>query len=328
MTGAAAMRRGTQAPDLRPARPDELMTCAAIWRVSINDYIERLNQPAIPDDLRPIAAVFAHLQATDPERFVVATRPVADAPGGERVIGFASAVVRGRLWHLAMLFILPEEQGVGLGRTLLERVLPPAEAGLHLATAIDSAQPVSNALYIRYGMLPRVPVLHLIGELRHPEALPELPAGVSATPFESIAAGPPDGPGQRELSAAVDGIDREVLGYEHPQDHDYLRAGGRRGFLYRDVGGTPLGYGYGSEVGRVGPVAVLRPDLLGPVLGHLLLAVRPRGAYAAWIPGTATDALTTLLAAGLRIDEFPILFCWDRPLIDYTRYLPSSPALP
>lgn len=322
------LRRGTQEPDLRPVRPDELMACAAIWRVSINDYIERLNQPPIPDDLGSVAALHAHLQATDPERFVVATRAVADAPGSARVIGFAAAVVRGPSWFLSMLFLLPEEQGVGLGRSLLERVLPPAGAELHRATAIDSAQPVSNALYVRYGMPPRVPVMHLIGELRHPEAVPALPAGVTATPFESIAAGPPDGPGHRELSAAVAAIDREVLGYEHPQDHRYLRLGGRRGFLYRDSGGSAVGYGYGSEVGRVGPVAVLEPDLLGPVLGHLLGAVRPRGAYAAWVPGTATGALTTLLAAGLRIDQFPMLFCWDRPLVDYTRYVPTSPGLP
>jgi GNAT superfamily N-acetyltransferase len=322
------MRRGTQEPDLRPVRPDELLACAAIWRVSINDYIERLNQPPIPDDLASIAALYAHLQATDPERFVVATRPVEGAPAGERIIGFAAAVVRGPSWFLNMLFILPEEQGVGLGRSLLERVLPPGGSGMHRATAIDSAQPVSNALYVHHGMPPRVPVMHLIGELRHPDALPQLPAGVTATPFESIAAGPPDGPGHGELTAAVAAIAQEILGYEHPQDHRYLRVGGRRGFLYRDRAGTALGYGYGSEVGRVGPVAVLQPGLLGPVLGHLLVAVRPRGAYAAWVPGTATDALTTLLAAGLRIDQFPMLFCWDRPLIDYTRYVPTSPGLP
>ena len=77
----------------------------------------------------------------------------------------------------------------------------------------------------------------------------------------------------------------------------------------------------------MGPVAVLRAELLGPVLGHLLGAVRPRGAYAAWVPGSATDALSTLLAAGLRIDDFPILLCWDRPLVDFTRYLPISPGL-
>jgi GNAT superfamily N-acetyltransferase len=321
------IRRGTQQADLRPARQDELAACAAIWRVSINDYTARLNQAPIPDDLTSILTLYDYLRSSDPERFVVATRPDAAAPGGERVIGFASAVVRGRSWFLSMLFILPEEQGVGLGRTLIERVLPPADAGLCLGTTIDSVQPISTALYSLYGMPPRLPVLHLVGEMRRPETLPALPAGVTATPFEAIAAGPPDGPGHRELTTAVSTIDTELLGYEHPQDHRYLRTTARRGFLYRDADGAVLGYGYGSEVGRVGPVAVLRTELLGPVLGHLLGAVRPRGAYAAWVPGSATGALSTLLAAGLRIDDFPILLCWDRPLVDFTRYLPISPGL-
>ena len=34
-----------------------------------------------------------------------------------------------------------------------------------------------------------------------------------------------------------------------------------------------------------------------------------------------------LLAAGLRLEPFPILMCWDEPVTDYTRYLPISPGL-
>jgi GNAT superfamily N-acetyltransferase len=321
------VRRGTQAADLRPARPDELLACAAIWRVAINDYTARLNEAPIPDDLASIMLLYGHLQATDPERFVVATRPDADVQGGERVIGFASAVVRGPSWLLSMLFVLPEEQGLGLGRALIEAVLPPADAGLALNTAIDSAQPISMALYSKYGMVPRMPVLDIVGELRHPEAFPPLPTDVSATPFESLAAGPPGGAGHESLMAAVAALDLELTGFEHPQDHRFLRTRDRHGFLYRDAAGAVLGYGYGSEVGRVGPIAVRRPDLVAPVLGHLFGAIRARGAYAVWVPGDAADAVTTLLAAGLRIDGFPILFCWDRPLVDYTRYLPISPGL-
>lgn len=321
------VRRGTQAADLRPARTDDLLACAAIWRVSINDYTAHLNQEPIPDDLTSIMLLYAHLQATDPERFIVATRPDADAPGGERVIGFASGVVRGASWLLSMLFVLPEEQGLGLGRALIEAVLPPADAGLALNTAIDSAQPISMALYSKYGMVPRMPVLDFTGEVRRPDAFPPLPAGVAATPFESIAAGPPGGAGHAELTATVGALDRELIGFEHPQDHRYLRTRERHGYLYRDAGGAVLGYGYGSEVGRFGPIAVRQPELIAPVLGHLFGAIRARGAYAVWVPGAATDAVTTLLAAGLRIDGFPILFCWDRPLTDYTRYLPISPGL-
>ena len=84
---------------------------------------------------------------------------------------------------------------------------------------------------------------------------------------------------------------------------------------------------YSSEVGRVGPVAVMDPGLMAPVLGHLLRAVRPRGAFAIWTPGAAGEAVRMLLDAGLRLEPFPILMCWDRPLTDWTRYLPISPGL-
>ena len=39
--------------------------------------------------------------------------------------------------------------------------------------------------------------------------------------------------------------------------------------LFVDGGGRAVGYAYASEAGRVGPVAVLDPDLLAPAIGHL-----------------------------------------------------------
>jgi GNAT superfamily N-acetyltransferase len=321
------VRRGTQAADLRPARPDELPACAAVWRIALNDYLVRLGQPEEPDDLTGVTALYTHLQRTDPDRFVVATRPDTAAPGGERIVAFAAAVVRSAVWYLSMLFVLPEEQGMGLGRSLLVRVLPSRDEDLTLATATDSVQPISNALYARFGIVPRMPLLHLVGSPRRPAALPVLPDGVSATAFESVAAGAADGHGHGQLTDLVNGLDLELAGFEHPQDHRFLRTAGRHGFLYRTADGTVLGYGYTSDVGRIGPVAVRDEALVTPVLGHLMRVARPRGALALWVPGAAGAAVTTLLEAGLRIEDFPLLLCWTRPFADLSRYLPISPGL-
>jgi len=99
------------------------------------------------------------------------------------------------------------------------------------------------------------------------------------------------------------------------------------GFLYHARDGSAVGYGFAGASGRVGPVAVREEGLLGPILGHLLSAVRPRGAFALWVPGTAGEAVVPLLRAGFRIDGFPCLLCWDRPFADFGRYLPMSPGL-
>jgi GNAT superfamily N-acetyltransferase len=332
-TAAGSSRSGV-ALAYRPARPDEVAACEAIWRVSINDYIVPLGQFEIPAVANPAIRLFTHLQATDPERFLVATVP--DGPG-ERAVAFASAVVRERLWYLSMLFVLPEAQGAGIGRELLSRVwpvdrpdaqgAPGAQDGIVRATATDSAQPISNALYALHDMVPRMPLFSLTGLPERPEAFGQLPSGIMPLAFDDIAAGPPGGQGHRLLVDAIDTLDRELLGVAHPLDHRFLRTESRQGWLYRGPDGSPVGYGYTSEAGRLGPIAARDEALLGPILGHLTSVVVPRGAFAVWVGGAAHRAIVPALQAGLRLDPFPVLVCWDRPFADFARYLPISPGL-
>ena len=313
---------------MRPATFADLPTCARIWRESINDYMAPLNLPQVPDDLAAILRLYAHLLSTDPTRFVVAERNRDD---GKPVIdAFVVAVVRDELWFLSMLFVLPRAQGRGLGRRLLAAVLAPRDSGTESsgwhATATDSAQPISNGLYASLGMVPRIPLLRLVGLPARPGAFPALPDGVDVSGFDEIQ-GSGGGLGSSALAAEIAALDRDALGVERPVDHAFLKAEGRRGFLYHDRTGTAVGYGYTSESGRVGPITVTDSALLGPVVGHLLTLVRPRGAFGIWVPGTAGDAVVPLLRSGFRFDGFPVLLCWDRPFADFTRYLPISPGL-
>jgi hypothetical protein len=312
----------------RPVRPDELETCTEIWRESINDYTRRLNQPDLQAETGPLLRLYTHLQATDPERFVVAVQPDGGSSGGgEEIVAFAAALQRERLWFLSMCFVRPRIQAAGVGRRLLAEVGPrPTDAdgdeSTARATATDSAQPISNALYASVGMVPRVPLLNLIGLPERPEAFVALPSGVTPIPFEVLARESHD-----QLAATVDALDRDSLGVAHPIDHAYLRAESRRGWLYRGPDGAPLAYGYATEAGRIGPVASRDAELLTPILGHLSSAVAPRGAFAIWLPGTADRAVVATLQAGFRLEPFPILLCWDRPFADLSRYLPISPGL-
>jgi GNAT superfamily N-acetyltransferase len=325
----------------RPVRTDELEACAEVWRDGINDYTRRLNQPDVPPETASLLRLYAHLQSTDPERFIVATMPATEAESGagggaggggedghgrERIVAFAAALMRERLWFLSMLFVRPGLQGAGLGRALLARVAPADGEASFRATATDSAQPISNALYASAGMVPRIPLLNLIGLPQHPDAFGSLPSGVVPTAFMDLVDGA-GGEGHRRLATAIDALDREVLGVAHPADHRFLRQESRTGWLYHGPDGSAVGYGYATEAGRIGPVAVRDPALLAPILGHLSNAVTPRGAFALWLPGTADRAVVPALQAGFRLDQFPVLLCWDQPFADLTRYLPISPGL-
>ena len=318
---------------IRPATADELPTCAAIWRESLNDYLGRLAQPEIPDDLAPILRLYGHLHATDPATFLVAESPPARGmrrTTGEpaSIDGFAVVVRRDALRYLSMLFVRPAAQARGLGRALLGATgmdeQPDADA--RRATATDTVQPISNGLYASLGIVPRIPLLRLVGLPTRAGDFGPLPAGVEAIGFDEVDDST-DGLGRSALAAELDALDRDAAGFGRQADHPFHAREGRIGFLFRDRDGRAVAYGYSSEAGRVGPIAVRDAALLGPVVGHLIHSVRPRGAFGMWVPGTAGEAIVPLLRSGFRFDGFPVLLCWDRPFADFSRFIPMSPGL-
>ena len=103
---------------VRPVRPDELETCAGIWRDALNDYLGRLGQPEIPDDLVPILRLYAHLRATDPETFLV-----ADARRARRRLRRRAAAGRAS-GSSRCCSSGPGRRPGGLGRPLLAAVSP------------------------------------------------------------------------------------------------------------------------------------------------------------------------------------------------------------
>lgn len=307
---------------LRPATTDDLPACEDVWRYGLNDYLLPLGQMEIPPDNPTLRLLHAHALATDPERFWVATAPTGEH-GVDEVIAFASSFRRESVWFLSMLFVRPGRQLGGVGRALIERTLPVESEGVTLAVATDPAQPISNGLYATFGMVPRMPMFGLVGRPTRPEALPPLPDGVEVARFDAAGpAGRADG-----LDAELAELDREVLGFAHPEDHEYVRGQGRIGFGYRDATGRLLGYGYTSEVGRVGPIAARDAGLQAPIAAHLLVSVPPRGASAIWVPGEAGPLMVALIKAGLRIEGFPVLLGWTVPFADFGRYVPIGPGL-
>jgi GNAT superfamily N-acetyltransferase len=292
----------------RYATLEDLPDCNRIHRIGIDDYMTRMAFAPSEGLNESLLRLHTHTLTTDPTRFQVAERD-------GKVVAFGSAVDRGPMWFLSMLFVDPVEQARGLGRDLLERLLPVERAGRRLATCTDSAQPVSNGLYASVGIVPRMPLLNFLGRPREGWTPPALPDGVVVARADAA------------VQAEIDALDRELLGFVHPQDHAYDLRERPWLFTYRDGSGRLLAYGYTGEVGRIGPIGVRDEALLFPVIGHLLTAVTPRGASSVWLGGQATEAVAQAVRSGLRLEHFPILACWNEPYADFTRYVPTSPGL-
>ncbi len=332
----------------RPGRAEDLHVCPLIWQEAIDDYQRRLNQPPLDSDLAPLRRLLAHTLASDPDRFWVAL----DAD--EEVCGFASATLREGLWFLAMLFVRPGTQAAGVGGALMDRTqagrdvdpggpaVPgpdePFATGIHTwGMCTDAAQPISNGLYARRGMVPRIPVWRLVGEVRRWSAVPPLPASLEAVAFERVETEGTEG--QRRLAEQLAVLDREIIGSAHQAEHGFLRREGRQGFLVRERGAgagsggsgasgrSVHGYVYGSGGGRLGPMAALDPALHAQLVGVAVRETPMVGAVAMWVPGTADRAMRALLEAGLRLEGFPGLICWSRSEHPFERYVPISLAL-
>jgi GNAT superfamily N-acetyltransferase len=320
---SAPTRDADQLPGItfRPAADDDLPECGRIHQEGIDGYLVPMGFPPLPRENQSLLRLHAHTRATSPDRFIVAERH--KRLGRSRIVAFGSAIEREHLWFLSMLFVEPGEQARGLGKALMDRLLPEERDGWILSTCTDAAQPISNGLYAALGMVPRMPFFNLLGRPRPGWLPPGLPPAVTATRVEPGA----DGEIDAAIQAELDALDRSLIGVAHPQDHVYDLRERPWLFAYRDGSGRLLGYGYTGEVGRIGPLAVVDSALQGPVLGHLLTAVEPRGASAVWLPGDSDGAFATAIGAGLRIEGFPTLLCYDRPFGDFTRYVPTSPGL-
>ena len=307
---------------IRPLTVDDLPACAAVFYAGLDDLSDRRHQAPWPRNEASMLRLYGRLLASHP-----AGGAVAELDG--RVVGFGIAVERERSWFLGFLFVEPALQAAGIGRRLLERILPApgveawlADGGV-LATCAEAIQLASTGLYASLAMRPRDPIYPIVGTPRA-EVLGRLPSSVEGVPFERVEAS--DGP--RWLAETLAPLDVAAVGHRRPIDHRDDGAEGRRGVLFRDRGdGRALGYGYVQPVGRIGPAYVTDPALLEGVVADLIGRVQPPGAWQFFVPG-ASASMTALLRAGLRLDDPPIVHCSSAPSLAVESYLLRSFALP
>jgi ribosomal protein S18 acetylase RimI-like enzyme len=291
--------------NIRPARADELQAAEELVARSINDLTERHGFGRIAT-VRPAEFQLFSL-GDDPEGLWVAEA------GGE-LAGFAFSWACGDLWFLAELFVSPAHQGGGIGNALMRRTFEHAQkSGAGNRALITFAfNTVSQGLYIKHGLFPRVPLylFQIAGEAcRHG---PELQYADIALETD------------REKLAQ---LDASALGTSREKHHRFLQSQGAVRGLLLHSGPDCVGYAYVSASGQVGPLAVARPEMMGPAFRTALALAAATGApqISAFVPGTATAAVSAAAAQGMRI-TLPMVLLSTRDFGDWTRYLPRNPG--
>ena len=129
------------------------------------------------------------------------------------LVAFAFSWVCDDLWFLAELFVSPAVQAQGVGNELLKRTLQHADrAGASTRALITfTFNRVSQALYIRHGIFPRMPIYFFNGA--GDDMLRRLPdAPLRCVPVDNSA----------PCLAALARIDRHALGVSREKHHKFL----------------------------------------------------------------------------------------------------------
>ena len=297
------------APIIRPARAEELQTAQQLVVRSINDLMERHG-----------FGKFASVRSPDFQLFSLRDDPdglwVAEANG--EIVGFVFSWTAGDFWFLAQLFVNPASQGDGVGSALLDRAFEHArKSGASNRALITFAfNVVSTGLYIKYGLLPRLPIYVVQAD----RAALKLPSTHSKLRAVDIA----DTPAHRELLAWLDGA---ALGFSRERHHVFLRAQSAvRGVLLHR-GETCVGYAYVSAAGHIGPLAVNQREDMGDAFATALDMAVASGApqVSAFLPGVSKAALDIATASGMRL-AVPTMLMSAEPFGDWERYLPTNPG--
>lgn len=235
----------------------------------------------------------------------------------DRPIGFSLGFVRGDLWFLSDLFVLPEAHGKGVGGALLQRCLDGGlRRGARIRAVASSGYPGAQALYIRAGMVPRFPLFGIKGA---PRGLSDLP---------------PDGDRIRRATSTktwirkLGELDASVWGRRRERDHRFwLDEPGLTCLAIVDASGQLLAYAYYAS-DRVGPLAARGMRLQLSLLHAIGDAMGDSGVETIELrlPGINAVLLRALFGLGFRIDHVG-LFMASRPFGRFDRYVPSGGTL-
>lgn len=188
----------------RPARAQDLAPADALVVASINDLTTSHGFGPMATPSAPNFQLFS--LKDDPDGLWVAE------DDGE-LLGFAWSWVCGDVWILAQLFVDPAQQGRGIGNELMKLTLEHARksAAAHKVLITFTFNRVSQGLYIRHGLFPRMPIYFLsAARERVIEGLPE-PA-LQSIPIDGNAA----------TMERLAEIDSRAIGVPREKHHRYL----------------------------------------------------------------------------------------------------------
>jgi GNAT superfamily N-acetyltransferase len=299
--------------EYRTARDSDIPHVAAVFATAIDDLDKKYGFLQEPTPRSPPHPQYSFWLRKDPKAFWV-----AEDKG--RVVGYSFSFLRGTLWFLADLFILPGYQGKGIGGTLIKKTLGSwsGQRITNRALITPAYNMSSVSLYMRYEMLPRQAVYFASApkdavarslDRRKPE-------------LEAEEAGD-----FRKSSSMLDRIHREAMGFPSGWQNEFFFEALKAKCLVFRKNGRLEGYAFVRPMGGIGPLVVKSASSFAPALEIALRAASEGdGKVGMFFPGTNRAAVMASISHGFKI-EYPGLLLSSRPMGDFENYLFYSPSM-
>lgn len=298
----------------RQAGSEDIPNVTKVNRIALNEVHQRHGFGDQQADLNEPPNPFFHFTLEhEPRGFWVAE------DDGE-IVGMTISWIRGTFWFLSYLFIMPARQGRGIGRTLLEKALEYGRDTdiTNRALITGAFNPVSIGLYTHYGMYPREPLYMMEAEA----------VNVRSTDAETEQLDDEKLEASQQSLGILAAIDKHVMGHTRDNHHQYmLNSKIAKCYLFRKEN-RPEAYAYIWCNGHVGPVAVISPSSLSPVMKTSLAvaACQDTSKVSLFVAGSNEQAMSIALECRMRV-VMPSILMSSKPFGNWANYLFHSPPL-
>jgi ribosomal protein S18 acetylase RimI-like enzyme len=239
----------------------------------------------------------------------------------DQLTGIVATAIRDQHAHILYLYILPEFQGRGVGKALIEETKRAVErhgANVISLTASDDRRAWQR--YLRLGLIPGPPIISM--------SAPG-PLAPTAAEADGLMETRVDAGNEGQL-ATLDSLDRQIKGASRRIDRlTWLAEGAREALMYDAYDpDVPIGaYVVSREPDqcRIGPVLAVHLEQFNAILRRALVAAQELCAIAAvpWladVPAQNRNAIEPLLEAGFRPRNLIPWFS-NQPIGQWDRYI-------
>ena len=290
---------------------DELLPACRVMASSYRDLQARSGRkvPEMPEFKEAPAAV-VHMYKTDYKGCWVAM-------AGNRMVGYGQALIRGKQWYLANLFVETRAQNSGVGRELMKRCVNYGRENKvdSFALCTFPYNEVALGLYTSFGIMPQYPIF----EMRNTNMVARRiqPTGLSIE----------DGKANESI-LRINRLEKKIRGYARLVDLRFFAGESEYEIFDFYRGSKWVGYSIIHNKSLIAPAGAVEPKYLPDILTKSYKRCLENGSKLNIIfaGGNNADTHQRLRAIGFKIDNIS-LFLATKPYGDFSRYIPAHLAI-